>query len=258
MNLLGVDQLSCGYGSRVVVNDVSFAVPAGCLLTVLGPNGSGKSTLLKTLAGVLPILGGSITLDGSSFAKLSTRQRAKLVAYSPQQAIADWPFTVREFVSLGRTPHTEWWSTASGNDVAIVYEQLKRWKIEHLAERSVQELSGGEFQRARLAMTATQQCPLMLLDEPLASIDPLYQYETLILLRAELRQRQVSVLMSLHDVNIAARWADLVLLLSSTGVVAFGKVDEVMTAEHLHSAYGLTFTVTPDGYYALPGPRSLL
>ena len=257
MNLLKVDQLSCGYGSRVVVKDVSFTVPAGCLLAVLGPNGSGKSTLLKTLAGVLPVHGGNIALAEGSFAKLDTRQRAKFVAYSPQQSITDWPFTVREFVTLGRTPHSEWWSTASANDLAVVNDQLKRWKIDHLAERSVQELSGGEFQRTRLAMTAAQQCPLMLLDEPLASIDPLYQYETLQLLRDELRQRRVSVLMSLHDVNIAARWADVVLLLSTTGVVAFGTVAKVMTAGNLHCAYGLTFTVTPDGYYALPGPRPL-
>ncbi len=253
MSLLQVDQLSCGYGSRVVVSGVSFAVPAGCLLTVLGPNGSGKSTLLKTMAGVLQILGGSITLDGSPITKLRTRDRAKLVAYSPQQSIADWPFTVREFVSLGRTPHSDWWNSTSAADVTVVNEQLKRWKIDTLAERSILELSGGEFQRARLAMTATQQCPLMLLDEPLASIDPLYQYETLQLLRDELRHRQVSVLMSLHDVNIAAGWADLVLLLSTTGVVAFGAPKDVLTAEHLTSAYGLRFNISSDGYYALPG-----
>jgi iron complex transport system ATP-binding protein len=255
MSMLHVDHLSCGYGSRVVLKDVSFTVPASSLLAVLGPNGSGKSTLLKALAGVLPALSGSITLDGSPIAKLSTRERSKLVAYSPQQSIADWPFTVREFVSLGRTPHSEWWSTASTSDVAVVNEQLKRWKIDTLADRSILELSGGEFQRTRLAMTAAQRCKLMLLDEPLASIDPLYQYETLQLLRDELQDRHVSVLMSLHDVNIAARWADLVLLLSTTGVVAFGPVQEVMTAEHLEVAYGLTFTVTPDGYFALPGPR---
>jgi iron complex transport system ATP-binding protein len=251
MSLLQIKQLSCGYGTRVVVQDVSFDLPAGCLLAVLGPNGSGKSTLLKTIAGVLPPLAGSI----SPIAQLGTRERAKRIAYSPQQSVADWPYTVREFVSLGRTPHSEWWGTSTPSDANIVDEQLQRWQIEHLAERSIQELSGGEFQRTRLAMTTTQQCPLMLLDEPLASIDPKYQYQTLQLLHDAVHQSKNSVVMTLHDVNIAARWADRVLLLSDTGVVGFGSVAEVLTPANLYTAYGLTFTVTSDGYYMLPGPK---
>jgi ABC-type cobalamin/Fe3+-siderophores transport system ATPase subunit len=247
MKLLEVRQLACGYGTRSVFKDVSFDLPAGCLLAVLGPNGSGKSTLLKTIAGVLPPLVGTI----DPLTKLDPRERAKHVAYSPQQSIADWPFTVREFVSLGRSPHTGWWNNTA--DTSVVQEQLVRWKIDHLADRCIQELSGGEFQRTRLAMTCTQQCPLFLLDEPLASIDPLYQYQTLQLLRDEIRTRQASVVMTLHDVNIATRWADLVLLLNPTGVVGFGNVIEVISPANLALAYGLDFDVSADGYISLPG-----
>lgn len=245
MSTVAVHQLSCGYGRRAVLNGVSFALNPGELTAVLGPNGCGKTTLLKTLARLLPPLAGSVTIDCHPLATLNRRAVARRVAFAPQVLAPDWPFTVTEYVALGRIPHAGWWSPLSAADKAVVEQSLTRFGLTPLAAVRVTELSGGEWQRVRLAKALAQEPQVLLLDEPTAHLDPRYQFELLSLVRELIAERRLTVAVTLHDLNLVGPWADRVILLANGRVIADGPPAEVLTAEKLAAAYSATFAVAP-------------
>ncbi len=245
MSTVAVHQLSCGYDRRAVLKDVSFTLNPGELTAILGPNGCGKTTLLKTLARLLPPLVGSVTLDCHPLAAIGRRAIAQRIAFAPQVLAPDWPFTVSEYVALGRIPHAGWWTPLAATDKAAIATSIARFDLTPLAQVRVTELSGGEWQRVRLAKALAQEPQVLLLDEPTAHLDPRYQFELLSLVRELIAERKLCVAVTLHDLNLVGPWADRVILLANGGVIADGPPTEVLTAEKLASAYSATFAVAP-------------
>jgi iron complex transport system ATP-binding protein len=245
MTTLAATELACGYARRRVLGGVSVSLVPGELLAVLGPNGSGKTTLLKTLARLLPPLAGTVTLDCQSFAALPRRAVARAVAFAPQVLAPDWPFRVSEYVALGRAPHAGWWRPLGAADRVVVARCLERFALEPLKDARVTELSGGEWQRVRLAKALAQEPAVLLLDEPTAHLDPRYQHELLSLVRELMTETKLAVAVTLHDLNLVGGWADRAVLLAAGGVAAAGSPSEVLTEAVLTRAYSARFAVAP-------------
>lgn len=209
---LRAEALAWGYPGRRLGSDLSLELAAGEAIALLGPNGAGKSTLLRTLAGVLPPLGGRLQLGGQEPGRLSARERARLAALLSQEVQEEEGLLVRELVEIGRTPHLGLWGARSAADREAVERALVLCGLRGLEDRPLGELSGGERQRARIAMAVAQQAPLLLLDEPTTHLDLRRRHELYEQLR-RLRQEGVGLVMVLHDVGDAFREADRVLVL---------------------------------------------
>jgi iron complex transport system ATP-binding protein len=244
MMVLAATNVSCGY-RRVVLTGVSLTVRGGELSVILGPNGSGKTTLLRTLARLVRPLGGTVTLDGKDVWACSPSHVAAAVAFTSQVLAPDWPFTVREFVALGRAPHRGWWRPLGAQDRRVIDATLDQFGLCAVQDRPVTELSGGEWQRVRLARALIQEARVLLLDEPTTHLDPRYQLELLSLVRALVRDRHLAVVMTLHDLNLVGAWADRVALLASGEVHGEGTPEAVLTGPALTAAYGVPLAVAP-------------
>ena len=218
-------------GRRTVLRDVSAGFEPGRVTVVLGANGAGKSTLLRAAAALVSIHDGAVTIDGGDVAKLSPRARACAIGYLPQDAVVHWNMRVRDLVALGRLPHGD-------ADHRAVDRALAATRTLDLAERAVRNLSGGERARVLLARVLAGEPRWLLADEPLASLDPLHQLETLELLR-NAATAGMGVVIVLHDLTLAAAIADDVLLLKDGQVLAQGPAEAVMTPDHLAAAYGV-------------------
>lgn len=222
---------------RPAVREVSLAVSPGRLLAVVGPNGAGKTTLLRLLAGSLRPQAGHVRLDERPLGEFTARQRARALAVVPQSESSPFPVTVREMVTMGRYAHLGPWERAGGRDGSVVERALERCAVASFAERRLDELSGGELQRARIARALAQEAPVLLLDEPTAGLDLRYRMELFHLLR-ELRADGLAVLVVTHDLNLAARFADRLLFLDLGRVRAEGAPAEVLSCEMLEEVYG--------------------
>jgi iron complex transport system ATP-binding protein len=224
---------------RPVLHDVSLDVPPGARLGILGPNGSGKTTLLKLLAGVLSPASGSVVLDDEPLARLSRRAIAQRVAMVPQETHPAFEYTVLELVLMGRYPHLGAFEVESAADVAIAHASLAATGTEAFASRLFSTLSGGEKQRVVIASALAQQARVLLLDEPTASLDPAYQLEIAELLRALHRERGIALVLSTHDLNLAAAVCDRLVLVRDGRIIASGPTGEVLTGERIASLYGI-------------------
>jgi iron complex transport system ATP-binding protein len=242
--VLASNNLTCGY-RQPVLTDVSLTVRSGELFVILGPNGSGKTTLLRTLARLLRPLGGTVALDGKDVWSCSPSQVAAAVAFTSQVLAPGWPFTVREFVALGRAPHRGWWRPLGAYDRRAIAAAMDQLGLCGIQDRPVTELSGGEWQRVRLARALTQEARVLLLDEPTSHLDPRYQFELLSLVRGLTRVRHLAVVMTLHDVNLVGAWADRVALLGQGDVHCEGTPDAVLTGPALTAAYSVPLAVAP-------------
>jgi iron complex transport system ATP-binding protein len=244
--VLSASNLSCGYRGRgPVFSGVSLAVRPGKLLAVLGPNGAGKTTLFKALARLVRPIRGTVTLDGEDVWACPPWRVAAAVAFTAQVLAPDWPLTVREFVALGRAPHRGWWRPLRAADGLVIDAALERLSLLPSRERPVTELSGGEWQRVRLARALAQEARVLLLDEPTAHLDPRFQLDLLVTVRGLVRDRHLAVAMTLHDLNLVGPWADRVALLAGGKVHIEGSPDEVLTGPALAAAYGVPLNVTP-------------
>lgn len=239
---LEVEHAGIGYGDKIVLHDLTFNVPHGARVAVVGPNGAGKSTLFKALVGLLPLQEGRILIHG-----LPLNTHKDCVAYVPQREEVDWrfPVTVHDVVMMGRYDHQGWFRRASLEDKRMVANSLAQMGIEDLAERSISDLSGGQQQRVFLARALAQEPHILLMDEPFTGVDVTTQEATLNLLEG-LRAAQVTTMISTHDLNLAAREFDLMLLINHR-LITFGKPDEVLRQEHLSKAFGRQLMVLPDG-----------
>lgn len=234
--MLVVENLTFGYRRRIIGRDAAFAIAAGETVCLLGPNGSGKSTLFKTILGVLPALGGRILLDGQDVAKLTAMERARAIAYVPQAATSSFAFTVRELVLMGRAPHLSAFATPSSSDHAKADASMERVGILGLADRVANELSGGERQLVSIARALTQECRLMIMDEPTASLDLGNRMRVLKQVR-ELASGGVASLISTHAPDDALALADRAIILRSGELVANGAPSQVITSERLSEVY---------------------
>lgn len=232
------ETVSVALGGNAVVRDVSTRLEGGQLVGVLGPNGAGKSTLIRALVGLLPHAG-RVTIDGDDRAALRPAQIARRIAYLPQGQTLHWPLTVERLVSLGRLPHLAPFSRIGADDQAAIARAMERADVAHLRTRFATELSGGERARALLARAIAVEAPTLVADEPLASLDPAHQIQGMDLLRAEADAGGL-VLAVLHDLTLAARYCDRVLVIAGGRLVADGAPGAVLTAELLARVYGIT------------------
>jgi iron complex transport system ATP-binding protein len=241
--MLSIEDLTIRYEARTVLRNVSLDVHAGEVLALIGPNGVGKSTLIRACSGTLEPIGGRITIGGQDALRLRVEDRAKSIAVVPQAVRLPEMFTVRETVLMGRTPYLGWLGRESEADRSAVQAALDRTNTLELVDRPLGELSGGEQQRVLIARALAQAARTLLLDEPTAHLDLKHQASVLNLVCDLAHAENYAVLIALHDLNLAAQYADRVALLSSGAVAAIGTPEEVLTEAQLSPAYGLHITV---------------
>jgi len=232
-----LEAVSVALGARRVVDNVSADL-AGGVIGLIGPNGAGKSTLVRAIAGLVPAEG-AILIDGAPVAALAPGERARRIAYLPQGQTVHWPLTAERLVALGRLPHLAPFARPGKADADAIERALERTELQPLRDRPVDQLSGGERARVLLARALAVEAPLLLADEPLAALDPAHQIEVMALLRAE-AARGGTVIAVLHDLTLAARWCDQLLLIDHGRLVADGTPREVLTAERIGSVYGVS------------------
>lgn len=238
---LDITNVSFGYRGRPVLSDVSFAVGRGEILGLVGPNGAGKSTLIRVVLGLLAPSSGEVRVDGQPLAGLSPRARARRIAYVPQSAPLSFPATVFETCLLGRTPHMG--SRPAERDLEVVEDLLTRLRLFDFAFRPLSELSGGERQRVMLARALAQETDILVLDEPTSALDIGNQLFTLRVLADVVRERNATALVAIHDLSLAARFADKMLLLDRGRVHANGEWRDTLTPESLEKVYGVPVEV---------------
>jgi iron complex transport system ATP-binding protein len=241
--MLSIEDVTIQYEARTVLRHISLDVCAGEVLALIGPNGVGKSTLIRACSGSLKPIGGRIAIDRQDTYRLRVEDRAKLIAVVPQAVRLPDTFTVFETVLMGRTPYLGWLSRESEKDRSAVQAALDRTSTLDLADRPIGELSGGEQQRVMIARALTQSARILLLDEPTAHLDLKHQASILSLVCDLAHGENYAVLIALHDLNLAAQYADRVALLSNGSVAAIGTPGEVLTEENLSPAYGLRIAV---------------
>jgi iron complex transport system ATP-binding protein len=252
MTRLSAQSVSVGYGADPVVRDLSLDVPDGAVTTIIGPNGCGKSTLLRAMARLLKPSSGTVLLDGEPIASIPTREVSQRLALLPQSPVAPDGLLVRDLVGRGRHPHQRWFAQWSSSDESVVEQALRMTDTWELRDRALDQLSGGQRQRAWIAMTLAQDTDLVLLDEPTTYLDLAHQVEVLDLVTRLNRERGRTVAMVLHDLNLAARYSDLVVVMKDGVIVASGPPREVFTAELLESVFGLRADVLADPRSGLP------
>lgn len=225
-------------GGRWIARGLSLELHGGRLLALVGPNGSGKSTLLRLLGGLWRPSEGAALLDGQNLNRLPRRTIARGIAYTPQDTHLDFAFTAREVVAMGRHPHLGRFERPAAQDHRAVEEAMRRADVVHLAERLATELSGGERQRVIIARSLATEAPIILLDEPTASLDVAHALDVLELCRNLAREGKLIVL-AIHDLNAAARYATEVAMMSAGRIVACGAPDNVLRNETLHQVFGV-------------------
>lgn len=238
-----LQELSFAYGRTAVLQDVSFDVRAGEILIGIGPNGSGKTTLMKVMAGILRARKGRMLLWGRPSVDYKRRELARRIAYVPQMTGGNLPFTVREMVLMGRSPYLGILGVEGLGDLALADQAIHFTGIGHLADRHVDRLSGGERQRVYIARAICQEPRVILLDEPTASLDLAHQIRIMDLMACLAREKGVAVFMVLHDINLAAMYAERVLLLDKGRVVSLGTPSEVLKRDLLERIYGCNLLI---------------
>ncbi|MFD5558997.1 ABC transporter ATP-binding protein [Streptomyces sp. NPDC127068] len=238
--------LTLGYAQRPVIEGLDLEIPDGSFTAVIGPNGCGKSTLLRAFGRLMKPRAGEVLLDGTPIHRMPTRQVAHLVGLLPQSPVAPEGISVADLVARGRHPHQSWYRRWTGEDEAVVARAMRATGTYELAERDLDELSGGQRQRAWIAMALAQDTELLLLDEPTNHLDLAHQVEVLDLVRTLHRDIGRTVVLVLHDLTLAARYADRLVAMKAGRIVAQGAPRDVLTEEMLAEVFGLHARVRHD------------
>jgi iron complex transport system ATP-binding protein len=243
---LSAHSLSLSYGPRCVITGMDVDIVPGAITSIIGPNGCGKSTLLRALSRLLQPTEGEVILDTRAITGMPARRLARLLGLLPQSPTAPEGITVADLVGRGRTPHQGLLGRWSEKDYAAVAEALTATGLTDLAERSVDELSGGQRQRVWIAMALAQETDILLLDEPTTYLDVANQLDILDLMRDLNATRGTTIVMVLHDLNLAARYSDRLIAVRDGAVRAAGTPEEVVTAPNVREIFGLDSRVMPD------------
>ncbi|MEZ3160112.1 ABC transporter ATP-binding protein [Microbacterium sp. BWT-B31] len=243
---LSAEALTLAYGDRTIIEGLDLQIPPGRITAIVGANGCGKSTLLRALARLIPARAGRVVLDGKDLHARHTKEVARTLGLLPQSPIAPEGIAVADLVGRGRHPHQKMLARWSPRDYEIVAQSLEATGTADLADRSVDELSGGQRQRVWIAMALAQETDILLLDEPTTFLDVAHQVEVLDLLTDLNRDRGTTIVMVLHDMNMAARYADHLFALRDGRVVASGAPQEVLTADLIREVFDLDALVVPD------------
>ncbi|WP_018922977.1 ABC transporter ATP-binding protein [Salsuginibacillus kocurii] len=252
MSTIETKDLTLAYGETTIIDSLDLKVPPGEITVFIGSNGSGKSTLLRAMARLLKPKQGAVVLDGKAVADSSTKEVAKQMAILPQGPTAPAELSVFQLVKLGRYPHQNLFNQWSKEDEEHVFEALRMVQLEDLAERTVATLSGGQRQRAWIAMTLAQDTDLLLLDEPTTYLDLNHQIEILDILYDLNRESGRTVVMVLHDLNLAARYADHMVAVSNQTVYQSGTPNEIMTKEVIGDVFDMPCMVSADPLFGTP------
>ncbi|GGM44700.1 iron-enterobactin transporter ATP-binding protein [Longimycelium tulufanense] len=249
---LRAEALRLAYGENVVVDGLDLDVLDGTVTAVIGPNGCGKSTLLRALGRLLGPQGGQVLLDGKRIDRMSTKEVARILGVLPQAPQAPEGLTVADLVARGRHPHQRWYRQWSSDDETAVAEALRKTGMLEFAERTLDQLSGGQRQRAWISMALAQGTDLLLLDEPTTYLDLAHQVDVLDLVQQLHAELGRTVVMVLHDLNLAARYADRLVAMRDGKIVAEGAPGDVLTEQLLRDVFDLDARVVPDPVAGTP------
>lgn len=252
---LEVKNVMVELSGRRILRSVSFAVEPGEVVGLLGPNGAGKSTLMRAITGQYPAYG-SIRLLCQDLPQLSPKRRARLIAYLPQTRIISWPMSVRDTVALGRLPWRAFGQRMTEADHQAVQDALALMDVAQLAGRKATELSGGEQARVLAARAVAQDTPLLVADEPASGLDPAHQIMMMDALRRIARKGRM-VLVSLHDLTLAARWCDRLILVKDGDIAGCGAPEELMQPERLAEVFGIRAHIAREGDGLVLAPTGL-
>lgn len=252
MASLKTSHLDIAYEDRLIVQDLNISIPQGKITALVGANGSGKSTILKTMARILQPKGGSVLLDGKSIHKQSTREVAKQLAILPQNPTAPEGLSVYELISYGRFPHQKGFGGLKEQDRKIIEWAIEATRMSEFSDRALEQLSGGQRQRAWIAMALAQETDILFLDEPTTFLDMAHQLEVLQLLEELNAESNRTIVMVVHDLNHAARYAHHMIAIKKGQAVAVGAPEEVVTSEVLREVFGIEADIVTDPRSGVP------
>jgi iron complex transport system ATP-binding protein len=239
MVTLNVNGIECRYGSNKILSDITIEVKPGCFLGIIGPNGSGKTTLLKSISRVLKPHGGSVLIDKEDIYKLNPKMVAQKMAVVPQFSNVGFDFSVMDVVLMGRNPHMGDFQMETAKDVEIARKAMELTNTWKFANRPINQLSGGEAQRVIIARAIAQEPKILLLDEPMSHLDIINQIELMDLVKGLCVKNGLAVLAVIHDLNMASRYCDMILMLKEGKIYALGPVNEVMTTQNIQNVFGV-------------------
>lgn len=243
-----VDSLEFGYTNKSVLKDISFSVEKGQFISIIGPNGSGKSTLLKNLANIYLPLKGDIEIDGKNISNYNKKELARKIALVPQDTTISYDFSVFDVALMGRFPYIGRFEKESENDYKMVVEALKLTNTFHLRDRSINEISGGERQRVIIARALIQEPEIIFLDEPTSHLDINHQIDLLTILKNLNKEKNTTIILVIHDINLACRYSDKIVLMDDGKILSEGNPEEVITRENIEEAYGLNVIIEENPY----------
>lgn len=234
---LEVNNLNYSYNNYSFLDKISFSLDKGIILSIVGPNGSGKTTILKCISKVLRLKKGTVSFDGKSIKNLSLKEISRYVSFVPQNFFPVFATTVFEMVLLGRKPYVKWF--VSGKDEEIVKNILDIMGLGNLSLRFFNELSGGEKQKVLIAKALAQEPEIILLDEPTSNLDLKHQFKIMNLIKKIIKQKNISAVMAIHDLNLALRFSDKIIMLKDGMVHAYGDIDKILNEENIKKVFGI-------------------
>lgn len=250
--ILNVENVEFSYDKSPMLENIDFKVPVGSFVSILGPNGSGKTTLLKNLCGLLKPKNGTISLINKKISSFNQKEFAKTVAVVHQSSTTGFSFTVFDTVLMGRFPYIKKLKGETAKDIKITEEAMKNTGIWHLREKDIREISGGERQRAMIARALTQDPQLLILDEPISNLDIKFQISILKLCKELNKEKGITIVTTLHDINLAGQYSDYILLLDKGKVVAQDEPRKVLTAKNIKDVYEVQVEILNRGENEFP------